>query len=205
VLGAHLAFSADQLAPRPAHQVKALWLYNFTKYVTWPAEAMGTPTAPFVIGMLAGAEGEKEGDVARALDAMTKNKQVDGRAIRVQRVRTEAEMKACHILYLGASDKRRCAQVANIVTNTPVLTVSDSEDPEARATAMISFLRLKERVRLRIDLNLAWQAHLNPSAKLSGLADEVEGGAAPRKAPPPDASTNLPTAAPALPSVPGLL
>src|ERR1700681_3665474 len=34
------------------YQVKAAFLYNFAKFVDWPAEAFGSSGAPFVIGVV---------------------------------------------------------------------------------------------------------------------------------------------------------
>ena len=33
------------------YQVKAAYLYNFAKFVEWPADAFASPTAPMVIGV----------------------------------------------------------------------------------------------------------------------------------------------------------
>ena len=53
LLGAALQLSA-QAPGFDEYQVKAAFLYNFTKFVTWPAQSLPTPTTP-IVSPLAGA------------------------------------------------------------------------------------------------------------------------------------------------------
>ena len=176
-----LAAAGNAEAPpaRPVHEIKALYLFNFTRYVEWPVDDKGDRT-PFVIGVLAGEDGLSQ-DVFRTLDAWTKGKEVNGRPIRVQRVATDAELLGSRILYLGAGDRRRQLQALKTVKDAPVLTVSESDEPEVKAAAMVNFVPKGDQVKLRIDLARTRPAHLEVSAKLLSVADEIVGGPTPRR------------------------
>lgn len=45
-------FSRAELGGAKAPRVKAVFLYNFTQFVEWPAAAFPSAEAPFVIGIL---------------------------------------------------------------------------------------------------------------------------------------------------------
>src|SRR5262245_5771165 len=55
VLLAGLLHAAE---PRPLaeHQIKALYLSNFIKYVNWPEDSFTNTNSPYVIGVLASTE-----------------------------------------------------------------------------------------------------------------------------------------------------
>ncbi len=176
--GSPPAANSEALTARPIYEIKALYLFNFSHYVEWPVDGTGD-RAPFVIGVLAGEDAMSQ-DVFRKLTEWTRGKEVNGRPIRVQRVTTDAELLSSRILYLGAGDRRRQMQALKVVKDAPVLTVSESDDSEIKASAMISFLPKGEQVKLRIDLARIRRAHLDVSAKLLNVADEIVGGPTPR-------------------------
>src|SRR5258706_5961207 len=81
LLGASLALpaTAQTVAPTLELQVKAAFLYNFAKFVTWPADARLPPDAPFVIGV--------SGDdaFAGALEQAVRDKSGEGHPLEVRR------------------------------------------------------------------------------------------------------------------------
>ena len=158
---------ADE-APPPAlaeHQIKALYLFNFTKYVDWPADAFASSQAPLVIG-IQGAPA-----VASDVAEIIRGRRAGQREIRVQAVATEAEAAACHILYRpGDAAGARPADARA----RPVLTVGES-DSGRPVGSIITFARRDNNVRLIIDLAAARRARLTISAKLLAVA-QVEGG-----------------------------
>jgi hypothetical protein len=75
-------------AAQPAeYQVKAVFLFNFTQFVSWPRESFADPQAPFVIGILG------RDPFGRALDDAVRGEQVGGRPLVIERYRTRADVK----------------------------------------------------------------------------------------------------------------
>src|SRR5450759_4181313 len=58
-------------------QVKAAYVYNFSKFVEWPAQAFASPTAPILLCVLNDPAFESE------LNPIVKGKIVGGRAVTV--------------------------------------------------------------------------------------------------------------------------
>jgi hypothetical protein len=148
------------------YQVKAVFLYNFSRFVEWPASAFAGPDAPFVVGVFGhdpfGAE----------LDEIVRGETAAGRPLVVRRVQTAAEAAACQILFIHQSEDKRIAEVVNALDHQSTLTVSDV-DGAAQRGVMIRLVTDKGRVRLRVNVETARAAQLTISSNLLRSAEIV--------------------------------
>jgi len=154
-------------APPPTeYQVKAVFLFNFTRFVDWPPTALADPQAPFVIGVLG------RDPFGRMLDDAVRGEQVNGRPLVVERYRSRTELKRCQILFIDRSAGVDLAPVLTALEGAGTLTVSDFE-PDAPRNVTIRFLEEDHRIRLRIDVDSARSAGLTISSKLLRPAQVV--------------------------------
>ncbi len=160
-------------AAQPAeYQVKAVFLFNFTQFVSWPREAFPDPQAPFVIGVLG------HDPFGRALDDAVRGEQVEGRPLIVQRYRTRADLKPCQILFIDRSASSEAAAVVRELEHQGTLTVTDF-DAGTSPDVIIRFFKENQRIRLRINVDSARSAGLTISSKLlrpSEVVDSTERG-----------------------------
>jgi|SRR5882724_9058468 len=157
----------DAAAPTE-HQVKALFLLNFTKYVEWPEEAFLQTNSPIIIGVL--GDEEFGGLVKTAVEGKTAN----GRPIEEHTFARGGDWGKCHILFISAAEKKRTKDILERVKATPTLTVGEMAK-FAEQGGVINFTMKDAKVRLEIDLNAARQAKLQVSSKLLSVADAVHG------------------------------
>ena len=149
------------LAPFPAqdvaleYRVKAAFLYNFARYVEWPATAAAGPL------ILCIAEHNPFGD---ALDDTLSGERIDGREV-VARVITRPT-GACHLLFVP-QDVSAAAYVRDRLA--PTLTVGES-DGFIAGGGMVNFVREGTNVRFEIDATAAERAGLRISSRLLRLA-----------------------------------
>lgn len=148
-------------------QIKAVFLFNFTQFVQWPASAFTDATSPFVIGILG------EDPFGAYLDETVRNEAVGDHKLVVERYPTPADIKDCHILFISLSNRQEVRQALDAVKGKPVLTVSDSEG-FARTGGMVRLYNEGGHIRLRINLQPADDASLLMSSKLLRLADIVQ-------------------------------
>jgi hypothetical protein len=169
LLAAPAARAEDRLAmARPTeYQVKAAFLYNFARFVEWPAPP--PPGQPFVIAVV-GAD-----PFGRVLDDTVADKTVHGHPIAVRRGGAEAA-RGAHIVYVSPSERHRLDAVLESVAGQGVLTVADTPGA-ARRGVMINFVMDDHRVRFEINLRRAETAGLRMSSQLLRLAALVEEGA----------------------------
>lgn len=158
------AFPNARAAPVPAeHQVKAAFLYNFARFVDWPAWALDGARSPFIIGVLG------DDPIADTLTLMLADKDVRGHPIEVHRWSEARDIDRAHILYIGPEESFVLPRVLQSVEGRPVLTVADI-DAFAERGGMVGFRVEDRRVRFDINIDKATEAGLSMSSQLLKLA-----------------------------------
>lgn len=160
-------------APRAAapteYQVKAVFLFNFSQFVDWPATAFAASNAPLVIGVL-GTD-----PFGVNLDEVVRGENVKGHPLQVRRYTSVDQLDSCHILFISNSESRRLDDILRTLKGRSILTVSD-EDSFANRGGMIRLVTENSRVRMRINLEAAEAAGLTLSSKLLRPAEIVRSG-----------------------------
>lgn len=166
VLGAR-SVSAEESAPSE-HQVKAVWLLNFARFVEWPATAFPNATAPFVVGVVG------KDPFGRELERAFTGKTVKGRPFVFRRISNDADLGGCHILFVPASERKRTRDWIGKLQGGAVLTVGETEE-FLQNGGVINFLLKDNTVRFEISLNAAQAAGLKLHANLLKVAVAVQG------------------------------
>jgi hypothetical protein len=147
--------------------VKAAYLFNFTKFVEWPAT--GAPSDPFRICIIGAPR------FAAAVDDIIKGESAYGRPLARTEPQTADEARQCRVLFIGRGDADRGVRMLAAVRGLPVLTVADTSAP-APEDAVIRFVLEGNRLRFDIFLESASNAGLKISSKLLRVARAVAGG-----------------------------
>lgn len=149
------------------YQIKAAFLYNFTKFVEWPEAKFAATNSPIVIGVLG------RNPFGAALAETVRDRKVNGREIQVRQVNTVAEVRGLHVLFLGAAEPNGFEVLEAAVKEGAVLGVGESETFLQRG-GTIRFVLEEDKVRFEVDLNSAERAQLKISAQLLKLARTVK-------------------------------
>jgi len=166
---ASAVIAGAQPAQMKEYQVKAAFLFNFAQFVDWPETAFPQADTPLTIGVLG------DEPFGGALDEIVRGEQVHGRTLRVQHCRRVEEAAGCHVLFISRSESGRLEQIVGSLRGRSILTVGDSEDFVQRG-GMISFINERNKIRLRINRDLAAGAGLTISSKLLRVAEIVTTG-----------------------------
>jgi hypothetical protein len=143
------------------YRVKAAYLFNFTKFVEWPAAALRAdePLTICIAGM------NPFGDT---LDETLRGESVGGRPLTARAV-TDGD--GCHVLFVPEG-----VPAATLLLNMrakPVLTVGES--PEfLRQGGVVNFVMQDGKVRFEISQDAATKAHLRISSHLLRLSRPSE-------------------------------
>ncbi|HXC58621.1 MAG TPA: YfiR family protein [Steroidobacteraceae bacterium] len=140
-------------------QVKAVFVFNFSHFVEWPADAFATPTAPFVIGVLSGEA------LATQLEVAIRGEHVAQHPLQVRRLSDIADVGDCHILYIDKSAGAQLASILAALNGRRTLTVSDLDGASQRGV-MIQLATESNRIRLMINVESARDAGLTISSNL---------------------------------------
>lgn len=142
--------------------VKAAFIYNFTKFVEWPAEA-GGPLQLCLLG---------ETDSLLAALANLEGKQSQGRSIQVRSAGRDT-LDGCRVIVVGASETGRLAAILDSAKKHPALTVSEVGQ-FADAGGMIGLVVNNAKVQFEINVQAAQRANLKLSAQLLKLSQKVK-------------------------------
>ena len=146
------------------YKLKAVFLYNYARFVEWPPEKFAGPQSPFVIGVL-GTD-----PFGAILDETVEKEMIGNRKLVVERYKKISEIKNCHILFIGKSEESRLEKDFAALKGKQILTVGEMERFCRRGGA-IQFFNENQRIHLRIDPDHA--ENLKISSKLLRLADVV--------------------------------
>jgi hypothetical protein len=129
-------------------RLKAVYLYNITRYVNWPDDSIGDA---FVIAVL------DDPDLAAALAVLEQpDKHAEGRPIRIRTLKSPMGAGDAQILFIGADAAPRLGAVLGRTRGAPVLLVGDSPGLAKRGVAINFFLQpdiLGDGERLRFQIN----------------------------------------------------
>lgn len=142
------------------------FLYNFTKFVEWPADRFGSATDPIVLGIFGDSFVQEE------LAAVVSGRKVNGRELVVRRVVTLAEVTSAHVVFVGVAEEPRFADVWRGMKEGAVLTVGESA-AFLDDGGVIRFVLEAGRLRFEINIPAAQRARLKISSQLQKLAAAV--------------------------------
>lgn len=146
------------------YEVEAAYLFDFGKFVTWPA---GQPAdSPFLICVLG------QDPFGQVLDRTVAGETVNGRPVQEKRITRPQDVTGCSILYISSSESGRLSKLLSAIQEAPVLTVSDIPD-FVQQGGMIQFVLREGRVRFEVNLAPAQKNGLAMSSELLKVAVQV--------------------------------
>ncbi len=151
------------LTSRQEYGLKAAFLYNFAKFIDWPADSFADDGSPLIFGVL-GSD-----PFGSALDKTLQGKTVRGRSLVIRRFREVEDVRACHILFVGRSEGKRLAQTLESLQGSAVVTVGETKG-FARVGGIINFFTEQDKLRFEINVEAAEREGLKISAHLLNLA-----------------------------------
>lgn len=155
-----------QQAKPGEYQIKAAYLYNFSRFVDWPAQNAWAKSEPFAICILG------KDPFGPALDATLSGANAQGRSLVAKRISTPADALSCQILFVASSEEGRLKEILGVLEKKSVLTVSDISKFSERG-GMIQFVLQGDKVRFEVNLSNATDAGLVLGSDLLKVAVAV--------------------------------
>lgn len=146
-------------------QVKAAYLYNFGKFITFPPNRSAS-SDPFSICVLG------KDPFGEALDATVSGESINGKKIIVQRLLNMQHAETCSILFVSSSEESRLSLILPLAKKLSLLTVSDMAH-FAEHGGIIELVRQQDRIRFEVNLQTAEESHLTLSSELLKVAVRV--------------------------------
>jgi hypothetical protein len=141
-------------------KIKAIYIYNFTKYIEWPKEYRETP---FVIGVLG------DSPLFTELEKMSSSKQVFGQPIEVKKFTNSSALQKCHILYVPKGSSDSFSSIVSKLQPYSTLLVTDTPGMAQKGSA-INFVVMQNRQKFELNQANAVKYNLKVSNSLEALA-----------------------------------
>ena len=147
------------------YKVKAGYLYNFTKFITWPEDNKDKTFNLCIIGE------DPFGDLIEPIE----QRSAFGRPIKLFKFNRTNKEQRCHILFISSSIKDNALFKGLLAAydDDDTLTVGESDGFAAQG-GMIGFVNRQGKIKLQINLKALQQSHIKISAKLLEVAELVE-------------------------------
>ncbi len=150
-----------------AHQVKAVYLYNFASFVSWPRSVFRDPNAPLVYCVI------DETDTSLALRQVLDGEKINGRPFEVRPLSQNTSPAGCHILYIDKEQASDLPEILRGLDSKGILVVTDF-DVESSFRVTINLLEKRDRINPVINLGVARSQSLSISSKLLRIATVVD-------------------------------
>jgi hypothetical protein len=146
-------------------ELKAAFVYNFAKFVTWPD---GPQVKPLQIGVLGDPE------LGSTLQELLEGKTLGGRPLSVTVFGSIAELRATDVLFIHADRQPTIESALRAIHGLPVLTVGESSD-FTELGGVVKLVREGRKMRFDVNVGAAQQAGLRIQAQLLKLARNTSG------------------------------
>jgi hypothetical protein len=147
-------------------QVKSAYVFNFIKFVEWPAGAIrpGDKLRLCVIG---------NDELHASLSALNGRK-LGEHELQLVHVDGNPAWNACNVLFIGEREQRRLVPIIKSLGAAPVLTISDIPGFAERGGG-IGLLNRNDRMLFEVNLASTRQAGLKLSSQMLNLAANIFG------------------------------
>jgi hypothetical protein len=159
------AIVAQQSKPQE-YEVKAVYLYNFSKFVQWPPAGEESKDT-FAICVLG------RDPFGAALDAAIAGEKIEQKAMVARRITDLQEATKCQILFIANSEATHVKQILSVLGKNSILTVSDVAEFSQNG-GVIQFVIQENKVRFEVNLTAAEKAGLTLSSQLLKVASAVK-------------------------------
>jgi len=146
-------------------QVKAMFVYNFLKFVEWPSEPTRTKD-PFVVLIIG------DGATADATERFLESKTIGERPLFVRRTKWDQSLAGARAVFVVESDAKKLRRILDAAAAAGVLTIGEGETFATRG-GVIGLLVENKKVRFDVDTTAAQIAGLRVSSKLLALTRVV--------------------------------
>jgi hypothetical protein len=150
-------------------EVKAAYLYNFAKFVEWPAGVFSNPTTPLAICVI----GDEH--MSEVLERVVFGKKLSGRPLEIRRPQSQKDFKFCHIMFVGFTDKEHTVEILDVLRGSSVLTVGQDHQ-FLPLGGMINLTLDHSVIRLEIAPQASQAVGLKISSRLLAVARTVNSG-----------------------------
>jgi len=144
------------------YEIKAAFIYNFTKFIEWPKETFADDQTPIKICIVGD---DPFGDAFESIQGKT----AKGRKMTIERVSSNKDLKKCNIAFISSSEREHISKIVESSIALNILTIADTES-YIKKGVVINFIVKDNKVSFAINIDAAKRSELQISSILLRLA-----------------------------------
>lgn len=145
-------------------KIKAVFIYNFTKYIEWP---QSYKEGEFTIGIIG------ETSLYSELIKMTETKKVANQTLEVKKFESPSDVTKCHILYVCKDESGNITDIIKKLKNNSTLLVTEDNGLMEKGSG-INFIIKDNRQKFELNKGNVEKYKLKVSSNLEALAFTVK-------------------------------
>lgn len=153
-------------SPPSENQLRAAFILNFTRFITWPDDRFDEPDAPLVVGVLG------DDRLASEMIKLFAGKTVASRNLQVKAANDLGLLGRCHAVYLGRIDERHVSEALEVLHSNRVVTLGEAKGFIDKGGAL-GFTWEGKKLRFEVNLDTASAAGVSISSQLLRLSQRV--------------------------------
>lgn len=155
-----VALADNNEETRQEYNLKAVFIYNFSRYIQWNEVK---DTGPFEIAVIGDSE------IINPLNNIAVKKLVNDRKIFIKHFQDISDINSCHILFIPESKIKHMDEILEKVKQYNTLTIADSEGAAVKGVA-INFVMVKEKIKFELNSLAIDRVGLKVSSQLKKIA-----------------------------------
>lgn len=145
------------------YRFHSIFIYNFTKYIQWPASHQ---SADFIIGVYGNSP------ISEELEKITSNKSVGTQKIVIKRFRNLSEIADCHILFVPSNGSNNFEALQDKLRGKSTLVITEKSGLIEKGSC-INFVLQDNKWKFQLNESAAQNAGLKVSKELAQMAIAV--------------------------------
>jgi hypothetical protein len=126
------------------YKIASVYVYNFTKYISWPTN---TKSSDFVIGVYGTSP------ITDELRKFLTGKHVGEKSITVEKVLTVDEAAGCQIVFVPLSESGNLKKISDQLKGKPVLIVCEKEGLNKKGASISIYLDEDDDNKTKFEVN----------------------------------------------------
>ncbi|MEO1053442.1 MAG: YfiR family protein [Bacteroidota bacterium] len=149
-----------ELGERSIQEIHSMMVYNFIKYIEWPA---GSSNGEFVIGIIG------DDEVFNTMKTWYGGKAVPGGQIIVKNYKNVDEIGNCQVLYVAANKSKAFSAIKDKIDGKSTLLVTNRDGLGAKGSC-INFKLVNNKLKFELNKQAVAASKLKVSGRLAEMA-----------------------------------
>ncbi|MDH5721386.1 MAG: YfiR family protein [Spirochaetia bacterium] len=145
------------------YNLKAYFIYNFTKFIEWP---LNDESKTFNIAIIGKSE------IETPLQVIASKKTVKELKIKINILSEVKNVINYHIIFIPAKQSYKLAEIQKLLINKPALIVTEKKKMAMQGSA-VNFVILNKKVRFEINHSVLKEKGFKVNSNLLKLATEI--------------------------------